>query len=86
MATVISGVDLVEEFGRPAHRDAFDILDVVGQGSFGKVFRGIAKETGTQVAIKQIKLSNSDESLADTLAEVRILRRCSSPYVCGFLK
>ena len=37
--------------------DKFDVLELVGQGSFGRVFRGRCKESGRIVSLTDIKLN-----------------------------
>ena len=56
--------------------DAYHVLERVGEGSFGKVFRGRRRFTGQIVALKFI--SKSGKSAADLAAlrqEIAILRR-----------
>ena len=56
--------------------DAYHVLERVGEGSFGKVFRGRRRYTGQFVALKFI--SKSGKSAADLAAlrqEIAILRR-----------
>lgn len=71
--------------GDVAQPDAFEFKEVVGEGSFGKVYRGVVKSTGEEVAIKQIALEGDDEALKETLKEISILKKCSSPFVCRYL-
>ena len=34
--------------------DRYKVLDLIGEGSFGRVFRGVHRETGASVALKLI--------------------------------
>ena len=43
--------------------DRYKVLDLIGEGSFGRVFRGVHRETGASVALKLIpKVGQSSES------------------------
>ena len=56
--------------------DAYHVLERVGEGSFGKVFRGRRRYTGQFVALKFIsKAGKSEADLAALRQEVAILRR-----------
>ena len=36
----------------------YDCYSILGQGSFGKVYKGIDRETGETVAVKEISLQH----------------------------
>lgn len=40
----------------PPHSHSWQVSEVIGQGSFGKVYFGLNVETGQQMAIKQVEL------------------------------
>lgn len=58
----------------------FEILRVLGQGQYGKVFLCSQKSTGHHYAVKVIKKSNSPDS---SLNENRILRGIRHPFIVG---
>lgn len=41
-------------------QDVYVILEKVGEGGYGKVYRAVHRETGTNRAIKRIKKKNLD--------------------------
>lgn len=45
-----------KEIENPFLRGKYIIKEVIGKGSFGKVYHGIVTETGSDVAIKEIKI------------------------------
>ena len=38
--------------------DRYKVLDLIGEGSFGRVFRGVKRDTGENVALKLIPKVN----------------------------
>ena len=38
--------------------DRYKVLDLIGEGSFGRVFRGVERDTGANVALKLIPKVN----------------------------
>ena len=38
--------------------DRYKVLDLIGEGSFGRVFRGVQRDTGVNVALKLIPKVN----------------------------
>ncbi|KAJ3490017.1 hypothetical protein NLG97_g5865 [Lecanicillium saksenae] len=62
----------------------FQVLEELGRGSFGVVYKGIEKATGETVAIKHIDLESNDDDIQDIQAEIAVLSTCASPYVTQY--
>ncbi|UKZ57712.1 hypothetical protein TrVGV298_011572 [Trichoderma virens] len=62
----------------------YQVLEELGRGSFGVVYKGIDKITGETVAIKHIDLESSDDDIQDIQAEIAVLSTCASPYVTQY--
>ncbi|KAL9103016.1 MAG: hypothetical protein Q9163_001906 [Psora crenata] len=67
-----------------AMADQFQVLEELGSGSFGVVYRGIEKATGEIVAIKLIDLESSDDDIQDIQQEISVLSTCNSPFVTQY--
>uniref|UniRef100_A0A7C9DKH9 Protein kinase domain-containing protein n=1 Tax=Opuntia streptacantha TaxID=393608 RepID=A0A7C9DKH9_OPUST len=63
--------------------EAFEKLEKVGEGTYGKVYRAREKATGKIVALKKTRLHEDDEGVPPTtLREVSLLRMLSrDPHV-----
>ena len=62
--------------------EKFRRKEVLGQGTYGKVYKARNVETGQTVALKKTLLTSDDEGVPPTtLREVSILRSLKSPYV-----
>ncbi len=57
------------------------MLEILGEGSFGEVYKALHKETGNIVAVKKIPVSQDHESLKK---EIQILKKCKSPYIVQY--
>ena len=66
--------------------DAFEKLEKVGEGTYGKVYRARERATGKIVALKKTRLHEDDEGVPPTtLREVSILRMLSrDPHVVRY--
>ncbi|XP_016120634.1 serine/threonine-protein kinase 3-like, partial [Sinocyclocheilus grahami] len=59
----------------------FDVLEKLGEGSYGSVFKAIHKESGQVVAIKQVPV---ESDLQEIIKEISIMQQCDSPYVVKY--
>ncbi|KAF4595005.1 Serine/threonine-protein kinase domain protein [Ophiocordyceps camponoti-floridani] len=64
--------------------DLYQVLEELGRGSFGIVYKGIDKRSGETVAIKHIDLESSEDDIEEIQAEIAVLSTCASPYVTQY--
>lgn len=69
-----------DELTRP-FAATFKILDKLGQGSYGSVFRASHINSGTVVAIKQVALGSD---IKEIVKEISIMQQCDSKYVIKY--
>jgi serine/threonine protein kinase len=64
-----------------------EVLNLIGEGSFGAVYKANHKPTGAVVAIKVISNASSSKSEEEKIkGEIDILSRCDSPYIVGYFE
>lgn len=63
----------------------FNILSLLGEGSFGAVYKASHKPTAAVIAVKiiPIRASGEDEKI---MGEIDILSKCDSPYIVGYFE
>ncbi|XP_012986681.2 LOW QUALITY PROTEIN: serine/threonine-protein kinase 4 [Esox lucius] len=61
--------------------EVFDVLEKLGEGSYGSVFKANYKETGEIVAIKQVPV---ETDLQEIIKEISIMQQCNSPHVVRY--
>ncbi|KAJ8259585.1 hypothetical protein GJAV_G00171130 [Gymnothorax javanicus] len=61
--------------------EVFDMLEKLGEGSYGSVFKANYKETGEIVAIKQVPV---ESDLQEIIKEISIMQQCNSPHVVKY--
>ncbi|GCB72473.1 serine/threonine-protein kinase 3/4 [Scyliorhinus torazame] len=61
--------------------EVFDVLEKLGEGSYGSVFKAIHKESGQVVAIKQVPV---ESDLQEIIKEISIMQQCDSPHVVKY--
>lgn len=65
----------------------FELSTLLGEGSFGVVYKGSHLASHAVVAIKIIpKMSNDDDESDKIKSEIDILSRCDSPYIVGYFE
>ncbi|EIW73407.1 STE/STE20/YSK protein kinase [Tremella mesenterica] len=63
---------------------AYTLLEKLGTGSFGTVWKASHNETGQIVAIKMIDLESSDDDITEIQAEIAHLSTCSSSHITKY--
>ncbi|XP_004430417.1 serine/threonine-protein kinase 4 [Diceros bicornis minor] len=61
--------------------EVFDVLEKLGEGSYGSVYKANHKETGQIVAIKQVPV---ESDLQEIIKEISIMQQCDSPHVVKY--
>ncbi|KAF8639995.1 hypothetical protein AX17_001241 [Amanita inopinata Kibby_2008] len=62
----------------------YTLLEKLGTGSFGVVYKAMHNETKQIVAIKQIDLEDSDDDISEIQQEIASLAQCDSEYVTRY--
>ncbi|WP_437765334.1 protein kinase [Sorangium sp. So ce281] len=69
----------------PRQLGPYRIIERLGQGGMGVVFRAVHDLTGEEVAIKTVRGVNDADHLAAIRRETRVLRRLNHPGIVRFL-
>lgn len=64
--------------------DLYERKEEVGEGSYGKVWHCVNRETKLDCAVKQLSLGNSEEDISQVQMEVEILDSLTHPNVVQF--
>lgn len=77
------GVEYVENRRRALKIEDFELLKVVGKGSFGKVMQVMKRDTGRIYALKTIRKAHiiSRSEVPHTLAERSVLAQINNPFI-----
>ncbi|OWZ14737.1 Protein kinase [Phytophthora megakarya] len=63
----------------------YEVLERIGEGSYGRVYKAVNKTNAEVVALKVVPLENEDRTAFDELTrEIHILERCKSPFVVHY--
>ncbi|KAG1693989.1 hypothetical protein DVH05_022007 [Phytophthora capsici] len=65
--------------------EVYEVLERIGEGSYGKVYKAVNKANAEVVALKVVPVESEDRGEFDELTrEIRILERCESPFVVHY--
>ncbi|OWP05284.1 hypothetical protein B2J93_8026 [Marssonina coronariae] len=67
-----------------AMANQYSVLEELGSGSFGTVYKAIDRATGEVVAIKHIDLESSEDDILEIQQEISVLSTCASPFVTQY--
>ena len=63
-----------------------ELMNLLGEGSFGSVYKARHRETDAIVAVKIIPNGPNDSESDKIKSEIDILSRCDSPYIVGYFE
>jgi cyclin-dependent kinase-like len=68
--------------------DRYKIVLLIGEGTYGKVFKAVQKETGAVVAIKRFKQSeDEDEHVRKTMSrEIKVLTEYKNENIVNLIE
>eukprot|EP00730_Choanoeca_flexa_P008190 TRINITY_DN12455_c0_g2_i1.p1 TRINITY_DN12455_c0_g2~~TRINITY_DN12455_c0_g2_i1.p1 ORF type:complete len:457 (+),score=91.87 TRINITY_DN12455_c0_g2_i1:226-1596(+) len=76
-----TGFKLDEDSLKQEPEEVFDLLDKLGEGSYGAVFKALHKETGHTTAVKIVPV---DSDLQEIIKEISIMQQCDSEHVVKY--
>ncbi|ELR21629.1 protein serine/threonine kinase, putative [Acanthamoeba castellanii str. Neff] len=67
--------------GRRDPEKEFQLLEKLGEGSYGSVWKALHRGSGKIIAIKKVGI---DDDLEDLINEINIMKQCQSEYIVSY--
>ncbi|CAN1823691.1 Serine/threonine-protein kinase 1 [Linum perenne] len=83
--TKVSASSIPDSVTREDPTTKYDLLNELGKGSYGAVYKARDLRTSELVAIKVISLSEGEEGYEEIRGEIEMLQQCSHPNVVRYL-
>ncbi|CAI0390732.1 unnamed protein product [Linum tenue] len=83
--TKVSASSIPESVTREDPTTKYELLNELGKGSYGAVYKARDLRTSELVAIKVISLSEGEEGYEEIRGEIEMLQQCSHPNVVRYL-
>ncbi|CAK4202421.1 unnamed protein product [Aphanomyces euteiches] len=65
-------------------QEEYEVLQQLGEGSYGKVFKALNRSTAQVVALKVVPIESDDKEMLELTKEIRIMEKCSSPFIVHY--
>lgn len=67
--------------------DVFDIVQQIGEGTYGQVYKAQDRNSGVMVALKKVRMENEKEGFPITaIREIKILRQLNHPSIVNLME
>lgn len=74
-------LEFKENFETINGKKKYRITEIIGEGSYGRVLKGVSVEDGKAYAIKMVKIENEGY---EVMKEIDTLKKCKSKYLVGY--
>ncbi|XP_038892492.1 uncharacterized protein LOC120081565 [Benincasa hispida] len=85
MRSKVSSSSIPESITREDPHSKYELLNELGKGSYGAVYKARDIKTSELVAIKVISLCEGEEGYEEIRGEIEMLQQCSHPNVVRYL-
>ncbi|KAL5100058.1 hypothetical protein RYX36_004385 [Vicia faba] len=85
LATKVSTSSIPDSVIREDPTTKYELLNELGKGSYGAVYKARDYRTSEMVAIKVISLSEGEEGYEEIRGEIEMLQQCNHPNVVRYL-
>ncbi|KAI9209784.1 kinase-like domain-containing protein [Polychytrium aggregatum] len=65
-------------------QDQYVLLERIGRGSFGDVYKGVHRDSGRLVAVKIVDFEESDDDIREIMQEIAILSTLKSKWITKY--
>ncbi|KAH7818593.1 putative Cyclin-dependent kinase [Monocercomonoides exilis] len=79
---LFSSISSEDKLGKCRSIERFDIIGVIGEGTYGVVYKALDKDDGSVVALKQVKMDEERNGIPWTfLREIKMLKSIDHPNI-----